>query len=204
MSLSGRAPAIDLDFDNLCLRKSPNYAVWVAGCAGFLIAALLFWPRGDSQNSTEPASPDTNAHITSAVEVAPSAPAVAPTVPADLAVQEPASVLPKPSSALPKPAAVPAAPRKKAVEHTAKRRTRRVSAASSRARAKPGFLTLDARPYATVYVDGRRVGDTPIVDLALQPGEHRVRAVSADGTTRRFRVTLKSGDVIRRRVPSSP
>jgi serine/threonine-protein kinase len=42
--------------------------------------------------------------------------------------------------------------------------------------ARPATLTVNAAPWATVYVDGERVGDTP-VELQLPPGHHRVRAV---------------------------
>lgn len=37
-----------------------------------------------------------------------------------------------------------------------------------------GVLHVNAQPWATVWVDGRRVGDTPIGNLALPIGEHEV------------------------------
>ena len=39
----------------------------------------------------------------------------------------------------------------------------------------PGRLSLNATPWGDVFLDGRRVGQTPVVDLALTPGRHRLR-----------------------------
>jgi hypothetical protein len=39
----------------------------------------------------------------------------------------------------------------------------------------PALLSVNAEPWGSVLVDGRRVGDTPLVDIAVIPGRHRVR-----------------------------
>jgi len=39
-----------------------------------------------------------------------------------------------------------------------------------------GILSLNATPWATVYVEGRRIGDTPR-ELRLPAGRYRVRLV---------------------------
>ena len=39
---------------------------------------------------------------------------------------------------------------------------------------KPGCLSVNAVPFATVYVDGRDMGDTPQACLRVTPGRHRV------------------------------
>jgi hypothetical protein len=39
---------------------------------------------------------------------------------------------------------------------------------------KPGCLSVNAVPFATVYVDDREMGDTPQACLRLSPGRHRV------------------------------
>jgi serine/threonine-protein kinase len=65
----------------------------------------------------------------------------------------------------------------------------------------PGYLTVDAAPYATVYVDGVKIGDTPIVKYALSPGKHKVRAVSSEaGDTWFFNVKIRPGKIVRRRL----
>jgi hypothetical protein len=35
-----------------------------------------------------------------------------------------------------------------------------------------GYLTVTALPFATVTVDGKRIGSTPVIRLALKPGHH--------------------------------
>jgi serine/threonine-protein kinase len=41
-----------------------------------------------------------------------------------------------------------------------------------------GTLALRVRPYAVVYVDGRRIGLTPMPPMRLYIGRHRVRLVN--------------------------
>ena len=60
----------------------------------------------------------------------------------------------------------------------------------------PGFITIDSSPvYAVIFIDGKRYGETPLVHVALAPGKHAVRAVSASGTTRTLSITIESGKV---------
>lgn len=42
-------------------------------------------------------------------------------------------------------------------------------------------LSVNARPWARVRIDGREVGVTPLADLPVAPGRHRVRAELPDG-----------------------
>ena len=59
----------------------------------------------------------------------------------------------------------------------------------------PGFLTINATPWADVFVDGKAVGQTPIGSLEVEPGTHTVRLVcpplEAEKTTT---VTVGSGE----------
>ena len=65
----------------------------------------------------------------------------------------------------------------------------------------PGFLTIAAKPYATVYIDGKKLGVTPIVSLELSSGTHSVRAISSeDGTEKKFRVRVTPGETTRKKV----
>ncbi|WNG13529.1 protein kinase [Cystobacter fuscus] len=55
-------------------------------------------------------------------------------------------------------------------------------------RAKPtakGKLELRIRPYAIVYVDGRKVGETPLEPLELPAGRHSVRLLNEESGERR-------------------
>jgi serine/threonine-protein kinase len=67
-----------------------------------------------------------------------------------------------------------------------------VDAAVEKVRPKEyGTLTVQARPYGTVFIDGRRVGITPIVKERLTAGRHRIKVVSsADKSAKRFGVRI--------------
>jgi serine/threonine-protein kinase len=58
---------------------------------------------------------------------------------------------------------------------------------------KMAFLSVDANPYATVFIDGEKKGVTPLVRLELQPGLHRMIARTEDGRTKRFTLQLDPG-----------
>ncbi|HKE20476.1 MAG TPA: serine/threonine-protein kinase, partial [Kofleriaceae bacterium] len=63
-----------------------------------------------------------------------------------------------------------------------------------------GFFSVDASPYATIYIDGDSIGITPLVRVALKPGKHAVRAVSETGVEDRFSITIRAGDTVTRRL----
>jgi len=57
----------------------------------------------------------------------------------------------------------------------------------------PGFITIDSNPFATIAVDGRRLGETPLVNVSLGPGRHTVRATLSSGASRAQSITIESG-----------
>jgi serine/threonine-protein kinase len=58
----------------------------------------------------------------------------------------------------------------------------------------PGTITIDSAPvYAVIYVDGKKLGETPLVNIKLSPGKHAVRAVSPSGATKNLSITIESG-----------
>ena len=60
----------------------------------------------------------------------------------------------------------------------------------------PGFVTIDSSPvYATIAIDGKGYGETPLIHLELPPGRHFVHAVSPSGSTHNLVVTIESGKV---------
>jgi hypothetical protein len=58
---------------------------------------------------------------------------------------------------------------------------------------KMAFLSVDADPYATVFIDGDKKGVTPLLRMELTPGLHRMIARTEDGRTKRFTLQLDAG-----------
>jgi cytochrome c2 len=57
----------------------------------------------------------------------------------------------------------------------------------------PGSFTIDSDPYGTVYIDGKKMGETPLFRIPLSPGHHKVRVVSSAGGTQNFSVDVEPG-----------
>src|SRR5262249_23710372 len=47
-----------------------------------------------------------------------------------------------------------------------------------RASSTPGYVSINAQPWAKIAIDGKHVGYTPILRLSLSPGHHQIRAVA--------------------------
>jgi hypothetical protein len=58
---------------------------------------------------------------------------------------------------------------------------------------RDGFLSIDATPYATIYVDGKKLGVTPLLNKPLPPGRHKLRAVTEAGATHERTITIRPG-----------
>jgi hypothetical protein len=58
---------------------------------------------------------------------------------------------------------------------------------------KPGFFSIDSTPFATIFVDGKRIDVTPLLNRSLSAGRHRIRAELADGRSREFSVDVPAG-----------
>ncbi len=65
---------------------------------------------------------------------------------------------------------------------------------------KPGTLFVDSFPYATLYLDGKRLGDTPLLGKKIPPGSHTLRAVTADGRAKTMDIDVRPGKRLRRRI----
>lgn len=61
--------------------------------------------------------------------------------------------------------------------------------------AKPATakLSIGAKPYALITIDGKQIGPTPIVDLELSAGPHLIRAVEPDTDKVRYDQTIELG-----------
>jgi serine/threonine-protein kinase len=66
--------------------------------------------------------------------------------------------------------------------------------------AKPGKLFFNATPWATVYLDGKKIGVTPIVGVTVPSGNHSLKAVAEDGRTKTIQISVPAGGEARRKM----
>ncbi len=65
---------------------------------------------------------------------------------------------------------------------------------------RPGKLSIDASPWATISVDGKPIGQTPLVGVPIAAGDHTIKAVGAKGATTTFRIHVEPGATVRKKV----
>ncbi|WP_434391561.1 protein kinase domain-containing protein [Melittangium boletus] len=147
---------------------------------------------------------------------APAAPAPIPSPPATAEAQAPRDertapaeppeqVTPPPDTDAQAPAAEPPVVRQedegKEASTPPSRQGGKAKRTASRNNALKGTLELRIHPYATVYVDDQRVGDTPIAPLELPVGTHFVRLFNAklEKTVTR-RIEIKLGQTVQLKV----
>jgi eukaryotic-like serine/threonine-protein kinase len=133
-----------------------------------------------------------------------SAPATAPAAAPTASAAEASSAAPstsaaaQPSSA---PAAKPAATPQTAPPAQKQAREAAAPKGAPAEREEPGFLTIVCNPSCDDVIDGgRSLGPTPIVHMAVKPGQHRL-TLKKDGITKVISVIVVSGQVTAQRVP---
>jgi serine/threonine-protein kinase len=62
--------------------------------------------------------------------------------------------------------------------------------------AEPGQYSVDSKPYATIFIDGKSYGDTPLFKISVPAGRHRLRAVRADGRVKQLAITIEPGKLL--------
>ena len=67
-------------------------------------------------------------------------------------------------------------------------------------KAAPGKLYVDARPWATIYVDGKKIGATPILGATIGAGDHTLKAITEDGRAKSIRIKVEPGGTVRKKV----
>jgi hypothetical protein len=59
-----------------------------------------------------------------------------------------------------------------------------------------GTLRLNSRPWAQVFVDGRMVGNTPVMNMPLSAGSHSIKLVNPQlGMSKNLKVKIQNGQV---------
>jgi len=91
-----------------------------------------------------------------------------------------------------------AAPPPKSKRGKSKRETKADAGVASRTSDEsPGSLTVDSKPFARIYIDGKqrggKEGETPAFHIPLAPGHHKIRLVLEDGRDRTIDVQVEPG-----------
>jgi serine/threonine-protein kinase len=106
-----------------------------------------------------------------------------------------ATVSAKPAGDKPPPDNAPAPPPVVPPHVPVLRSPARAKTTPTKAPAEPGKLDLNAVPWAHVRIDGADRGETPLLGLSLEPGEHVVQLTNEPlGVRRELRLTLKPGE----------
>ncbi|HTL35911.1 MAG TPA: serine/threonine-protein kinase [Kofleriaceae bacterium] len=59
--------------------------------------------------------------------------------------------------------------------------------------AKAGYFSIESTPFATIYIDGKPFGITPLVKKELPAGRHRVKAWLDDGRMKELKIEIQPG-----------
>jgi tRNA A-37 threonylcarbamoyl transferase component Bud32 len=100
-----------------------------------------------------------------------------------------------PAAPLPDAAIAPAPPPRDRPPHRPIQRDRTKPPEPQRPAAspEPGYLTIGSTPFATIHVDGVKLGVTPLFRKPLAAGHRRVRAECSCGKSRELWVTIEAG-----------
>lgn len=155
-------------------------AFWTrARISAVVVASSLLLAGGQVLFSPEPSAGEASAEEVASTALAPvpvaqrAAPVEPPATDAGTAVEPAAPATPQPAAA-----------------------SRTVRRSNS-----PGYLSVDASPWALVYVDGKKIGETPIARFPISAGRATVLLVNPDSGKRATRRALiRSGKVSRVKV----
>jgi type II secretory pathway predicted ATPase ExeA len=170
--------------DSMTFRLACAFAAGIAVAVGFETWTGEVAPRPETQAAAA-APPDSEAAVAA---------------PPPVAARTPREPAPKPAAPEPARAAPETAPPERVarapVSRPAARPPPKPAPAAPAAREKPPapppeparpvaaaslLVSINARPWATIWIDGEPVGETPLAELPLAPGPHRFAAHLPDG-----------------------
>jgi len=61
-----------------------------------------------------------------------------------------------------------------------------------------GFVTVNANPFGTVFIDGAEIGTTPVIGYRVKAGRHTIRVERAGYKTQSESVTVDANNTVRR------
>ncbi|HEY5938734.1 MAG TPA: serine/threonine-protein kinase [Kofleriaceae bacterium] len=53
-----------------------------------------------------------------------------------------------------------------------------------------GFLTINANARTSIWIDGKHIGETPLLDYPILPGPHKVKAIGPRNKIKNFTITI--------------
>jgi len=56
-----------------------------------------------------------------------------------------------------------------------------------------GYFSITASARTTIFIDGNRVGETPLTQFPLTPGPHKVKAIGPRGKVKQLTITIYGG-----------
>ncbi|HET9624254.1 MAG TPA: serine/threonine-protein kinase [Kofleriaceae bacterium] len=62
-----------------------------------------------------------------------------------------------------------------------------------KARSRYGFFSVTATAKTQIYIDNKLIGDTPLTQLPLPPGPHKIKAIGPRGKVKQFTTTIYGG-----------
>ena len=168
------------------------------GVIAFLLVKLVSAPRAPDASSASSASANASVSTPRAPPIPTLAPSASGTEPEAMPV---ASAPPKValSSAPPAPPAPPSKPlpplHALAPSASAPARTMSPASVAPGPADEPGYFTFDTYPWSRVSENGRLLGTTPLLHVAMPPGPHTVVCDNAEqGLHRVYSFTIKSGE----------
>ncbi|MGH7529089.1 MAG: PEGA domain-containing protein, partial [Gemmatimonadales bacterium] len=67
-----------------------------------------------------------------------------------------------------------------------------------------GFITVNSEPPGTVFIDGREVGPTPVVEYGVSVGRHTIRVERPGFRTKTETVDVSPDGTVRKRYVLDP
>ena len=118
------------------------------------------------------------------------------------ATATPIESTPKPP---PAPVATKPAPATKPTTHKGRPAQQPAAAAPAPARAAAqGTITIDAQPYGEVYVDGKDMGQTPLINWTVSAGAHKIRIERPGFKTINETIQVDAENPVRKRYSLTP
>jgi serine/threonine-protein kinase len=172
-----------------------------AAVLGMVVGIVVHGLRGREESAPEASA---KAEPAAAAKVETLAPTPAPVPAPPIVDEKPAPVAAAPVVAAPSKKAAPA---RRVAKAAPPKRVAKIEPAKPDpeppkrvVKADPGKLYMDAKPWATIYVDGKKIGATPILGVSIGVGDHTIRAVTEDGRSKSLSVRVESGQTVRKKV----